>query len=62
MGGWGQGDLMAELLGAFDAVGAEHEGMAADTFNDDGTYKNGINQVLPSTHGEPAPRITARQW
>ena len=36
---------MAELLSAFDAVRAEHEGMAAEAFNDDVAYKTGINQV-----------------
>ncbi len=36
---------MAELLEAFDEVGKEHERMEADKFNDDGTYKAGINQV-----------------
>ncbi len=36
---------MAELVGAFDVVRAEHEAMAAEMFNDDGTYKAGINQV-----------------
>ncbi len=37
---------MAELLGAFDEVGKEHERMEADKFNDDATYKAGINKVL----------------
>ncbi len=36
---------MAELLEAFDAVGKKHEKMEADKFNDDDTYKAGINQV-----------------
>ena len=36
---------MAELLSAFDAVRAEHEGMAAEAFNDDVAYKTGIIQV-----------------
>ncbi len=36
---------MAELLAAFDEVGSEHEGMDPKEFNDDGTYKAGINQV-----------------
>ena len=44
-GGAGQGAGVAELLSAFDAVRAEHEGMAAEAFNDDVAYKTGINQV-----------------
>ena len=36
---------MEELLAAFDALRAKHEGMAAIEFNNDGTYKGGINQV-----------------
>jgi hypothetical protein len=40
-----QGAGVAELLEAFDAVGKKHEKMEADKFNDDGTYKAGINQV-----------------
>jgi hypothetical protein len=36
---------VAELLEAFDAVGKKHEGMDPTEFNDDGTYKAGINQV-----------------
>ncbi len=36
---------MEGLLSALDAVQAEHEGMAAEAFNNDGTYKTGINQV-----------------
>ncbi len=34
-----------ELLEAFDEVRGKHEGMEAERFNDDGTYKTGINQV-----------------
>jgi hypothetical protein len=41
----GQGAGVAELLEAFDEVGREHERMEADEFNDDATYKAGINQV-----------------
>ena len=37
---------LEKLLGAFDEVRREHECMQADTFNDDGTYKNRLNQVL----------------
>ncbi len=40
-----QGAGVAELLEAFDEVGKKHERMEADEFNDDGTYKAGINQV-----------------
>ena len=40
-----QGAGVAELLSAFDAVRAEHEGMAAEAFNDDVAYKTGIIQV-----------------
>jgi hypothetical protein len=42
--GW-QGAGVAELLDAFDAVREKHEGMDPKEFNDDGTYKAGINQV-----------------
>ncbi len=41
----GQGASVEELLAAFDEVGEKHEKMGADKFNDDGTYKAGINQV-----------------
>jgi hypothetical protein len=41
----GQGAGVAELLEAFDEVGKEHERMEAEKFNDDGTYKAGINKV-----------------
>jgi hypothetical protein len=34
-----------ELLETFDEVRGKHEKMEADRFNDDGTYKTGINQV-----------------
>jgi hypothetical protein len=34
-----------ELLKAFDAVGSEHEKIEPEKFNDDATYKSGINQV-----------------
>ena len=44
-GGRGQGSGVEELLAAFDEVGKEHERMEADKFNDDGTYKAGINKV-----------------
>ncbi len=40
-----QGAGTEELLEAFDAVGSEHEKMETEKFNDDGTYKAGINQV-----------------
>jgi hypothetical protein len=43
--GWRQGAGPAELLAAFDSVRATHEAMDPDAFNDDGTYKGGINQV-----------------
>jgi hypothetical protein len=44
--GWGgQGAGVEELLRVFDAAGAKHEGMRAEEFNDDGTYKTGINLV-----------------
>jgi hypothetical protein len=42
----GQGAGVLELLAAFDLVVNKHEGMAADLFNDDGTYKAGIVQVI----------------
>jgi hypothetical protein len=42
---WRQGAGPGELLAAFDAVRATHEAMDPDEFNDDGTYKGGINQV-----------------
>ena len=42
---WRQGAGPGELLAAFDAVRATHEAMKPDEFNDDGTYKGGINQV-----------------
>jgi hypothetical protein len=41
----GQGAGVAELLEAFDEVGKEHERMEAEKFNDDATYKAGINKV-----------------
>jgi hypothetical protein len=41
----GQGAGVGELLAVFDAVRAKHEGMAAEAFNDDATYKGGIIQV-----------------
>ncbi len=41
----GQGAGVAELLAAFDEVGSEHEAMDPTEFNDDGTYKAGINKV-----------------
>jgi hypothetical protein len=34
-----------ELLALFDYVRATHEAMDPDEFNDDGTFKGGINQV-----------------
>ncbi len=52
---------MEELLAAFDALRAEHEGMDAAKFNHDGTYKGGINQVRrggtahPPTPLHPSP-------
>ncbi len=46
---------MEELLKAFDGLRAEHEGMTADTFNDDSTYKRGINQAR-----SPGPPPRAR--
>ncbi len=44
-GGCGQGAGVAELLEAFDAVRGKHEKMDPTEFNDDATYKAGINQV-----------------
>ncbi len=44
-GAVGQGAGVAGLLESFDAVGTEHERMAPDTFNNDTTYKNGINEA-----------------
>ncbi len=41
----GQGAGVLELLGELDVVGAKHAGMDLSLFNDDGTYKGGINQV-----------------
>jgi hypothetical protein len=43
--GWWQEAGPGELLAAFDAVRKTHEAMKPDEFNDDGTYKGGINQV-----------------
>ncbi len=43
-GGW-QGAGAGELLAAFDAVRVDYEGMEAERFNDDGTYKEDINLV-----------------
>jgi hypothetical protein len=40
-----QGAGTRELLAAFDMVRMDHERMDAEEFNDDGTYKAGINQV-----------------
>jgi hypothetical protein len=40
---------VGELLAAFDAVRATHEAMDPDAFNDDGTYKGGINTVRHAT-------------
>ncbi len=36
---------MDALLGVFDAVRMEHEGIATNEFNDDTTYKSHLNQV-----------------
>ncbi len=36
---------MAELLKAFDEVRGKHEKMDSKEFNEDGTYKAGINLV-----------------
>jgi hypothetical protein len=44
-GGPWPGAVVEVLLQAFDEVGKEHERMEADKFNDDGTYKAGINKV-----------------
>ncbi len=38
-----------ELLGALDAICKEHEGMDVDEFNNDVTYKRGINLVMGSS-------------
>ena len=40
-----QGAGVGGLLEAFDALRQQHAAMAADKFNDDGTYKAGIIQV-----------------
>ncbi len=42
---WRQGAGPGELLEVFDAVRATHEAMVPEAFNNDGTYKGGINQV-----------------
>ncbi len=44
-GRWQEADREA-LLAAFDALRAVHEAMVPGEFNDDGTYKGCINQVL----------------
>ncbi len=36
---------MEELLSEFDEVRAAHVAMPADKYNDDDTYKGGMNQV-----------------
>ena len=54
---------MEELLAAFDALRAEHEGMDAAKFNHDGTYKGGINQVRRGGTAHPhtaPPLLSAR--
>ena len=49
------------LLAAFDALWAEHEAMAPGEFNDDGTYKIGINQVRRrGMLGRRAPSVEGR--
>jgi hypothetical protein len=50
---WRQGAGPGELLADFDAVRATHEAMDPEAFNDDGTYKGGINQVrrVPCSEG-----------
>ncbi len=40
-----RGAEAGELLAVFDAVRAEYEGVAAERFNDDVTYKVDINRV-----------------
>ncbi len=40
-----QGAGVEGLLKVFDAVRREHEGMDADTFNNDATYKTRLNGV-----------------
>ena len=40
-----QGAGVDSLLKFFDEVRAEYEAMPASMFNDDATYKNGVNQV-----------------
>ncbi len=44
-GGGPQAIGVEPLLGAFDAVRERHEAMGAKAFNNDTTYKTGINQV-----------------
>ncbi len=54
--GRGEQGAGADELRAFDAVRAEHESMAAEAFNDDGTYKSCINLVRRTCcGGEPRP-------
>ncbi len=40
-----QGAETGELLAVFDGLRVEHEAMDAKEFNDDGTYKTGIDHV-----------------
>ena len=45
-----QGAGVEELVGVFDGLRREHEGMAPEEFNDDATYKTRINQARRSTN------------
>ena len=47
----------AVLAGALDAVRADHEAQAAESFNDDATYKARINEV---THARIRIRVCTR--
>ncbi len=61
-----QGAGLEELLLVFDTLRVEHELMDAGRFNDDGTYKKGINEVMESDgwsgvstprHARPPPPL-----
>jgi hypothetical protein len=45
-----QGAGVEELVGVFDNLRREHEGMAAHRFNQDATFKKGINQAPAAPH------------
>ncbi len=52
--GMRQGAGVEELLGEFDVVRLKHENMEADAFNDDVTYKTGIDEVKGGGISSPA--------